>query len=219
MATKKKKKPAPKKAAKKVAKKAVKKTTKKATKKVAKKAIKKIAKKAAKKVAKKAIKKTAKKSAKKVAKKAKSSSSSVANKEADGSSTAMIVQHVFLSASPAKVYRALTDPTEHSRFTGTICTGAALVGRTYVAGSGYIQGKYLELVPDRRIVSEWRTTEWPHNAPGSKVEIELTEAQQGDTAGTELVLTHTLVPISQAEDYRQGWIDSYWHPLRRHFGT
>ena len=30
-------------------------------------------------------------------------------------------------------------------------------------------------------------------------------------------MTHSEVPIDQAESYRQGWIDYYWNPLRAHF--
>jgi uncharacterized protein YndB with AHSA1/START domain len=206
------KKAAAKKAAKKPAKGAKKTAKKSAAKKpVAKKTAKKsAAKKPAKKAANKAIAKTKKTTTTKAPSKKPAAST-------DGPSTAMIVQHVFVPASPARVYRALTDPEEHGRFTGTVCTGAALVGHTYLAGSGYIHGKYLELVEGKRVVSEWRTTEWPHAAPSSKVEFDLSEATQGAVNGTELVMTHTLVPLQQAEDYRQGWIDNYWHPLRRHF--
>jgi hypothetical protein len=35
--------------------------------------------------------------------------------------------------------------------------------------------------------------------------------------GTELTLNHTDVPDDQAEDYRKGWINFYWDPLKKYF--
>ena len=194
MATKKKKKKAPS---------STKAPAQKAAKKPAQKAAKKTAKKAAKKLAKKAAKKPAKKAAKKAAS-AKASSS-----------TATLVQHVFVAASPADVYRALTDPTEHGAFTSTLVTGAPVEGGSFTASSGYILGTFDKLDENKLIVQSWKTTEWPKGAPPSRLEISLEDA--GD--GTELTMTHSEVPTSQAEDYRQGWIDYYWTPLRAHFAS
>ncbi len=129
--------------------------------------------------------------------------------------TATLVQHVFVAATPAQVFRALTDPTEHGAFTGTVVTGLPVEGGTFTASSGYIQGTFEKLEQDKLIVQSWRTTEWPHGAGASRLEIALEDA--GD--GTELTMTHSEVPTSQAESYRQGWIDYYWTPLRAHFSS
>jgi activator of HSP90 ATPase len=174
MASKKKKTPAKKTAAKKTpAKKTAKKATaKKATaKKAAKKttakktAKKATAKKAAKKTtAKKTAKKTpAKKTAKKTAKKA------TAKKVSPSSSTRTVVQHVFLAAPPATIYRLLTDPKEHGAFTGTVCEGEPIETGSFTASSGYISGRYEGLEQDRLIVCSWQTSEWPKGAPPSRL--------------------------------------------------
>jgi uncharacterized protein YndB with AHSA1/START domain len=219
------KKPA-KKAAKKAAKKVVKKSpVKKPAKKAPKKASKKIQKKAPKKAATKTAKKATKKApAKKAAKKAVKPSSKKAPPEKTTKKlpkvellSAMIVQHVFVPASPDAVYRSLTDPTLHTAFTGTACSGNPVVGGTFLAGGGYIHGKYVELLPAQHVVAEWKTTEWPHGAPPSRVDIRLVPSSAGPAHGCELTLTHSDVPLHQAEMYRQGWIDSYWQPLRRSF--
>jgi uncharacterized protein YndB with AHSA1/START domain len=161
-----------------------------------------------------AAKKTANATKKTVAKKTAAKNTAKATKKT-APQTATIVQHVFVPASPAAVYAALTDPAQHGAFTGTECTGAPVVGGTYIASSGYIHGRYLEILPNRRVVSEWITTEWPRAAPPSRLEIDL----EGSGGGTELTMTHTDVPASQAEDYRQGWLDYYWLPLRQHFAA
>jgi uncharacterized protein YndB with AHSA1/START domain len=225
MASKKKQKKAPaKKPAKKTAKKAVKKAP--AKKAPAKKSTKKAPIKKAKNVQKEAPKKAAKKTAKKTAKKAPAKKASLKKAASEKATkklakvellSAMIVQHVFVPASPDAVFHALTDPAQHTAFTGTACSGKPVVGGTFLAGGGYIHGKYLELVPAQHVVAEWKTTEWPHGAPPSRIDIRLVSSSAGSGKGCELTLTHSDVPLHQAEMYRQGWIDAYWQPLRRSF--
>ncbi len=233
MATKKTSKKATKKAAKKTAtKKAAKKVAKKATKKTpAKKTAKKTpAKKAAKKTAaKKTTKKTAKKApakkaakkapAKKAAKKApakkaakKSKAKKAAAKASSTPSLRTVVQHVFMPAEPAEIFHLLTDPTAHGAFTGTVCEGAPVEGGSYTAGSGYMSGRYETLEEGRLIVCTWQTTEWPKGYGPSRLEFVL-EPVEG---GCELTMTHAELPASQADDYRKGWIDFYWTPMREY---
>ncbi|MCC7071701.1 MAG: SRPBCC domain-containing protein [Deltaproteobacteria bacterium] len=128
--------------------------------------------------------------------------------------TTTIVQHVFIQATPLQVYDALVDPTLASSIVGGACEGEPAVGATFTHWNKYIHGKHLELVRGERIVQEWRTTEWPTGAAPSRLEISL----DGSGGGTELTMTHSQVPTEQAEEYRQGWIDFYWTPMRAHFG-
>ena len=203
-------KPAKKPAAKKPAKKA---STTKVTKKPAKKAS---TKPAAKKPAKKAAKKASTtKVAKKPAAKKPAAKKPAAKKSAAATSTgtATIVQHVHLSATPDEVYRALTDATLHAAFTGDVYTGDAVEGGAFTSFSGYASGVHEKLEPGRLIVQSWRTTEFPDDAPSSRLEFVLEEVPDG----TELTMTHSELPPDQAENYRQGWIDYYWTPLRAHF--
>ena len=165
----------------------------------------------AKKTAKKAApKKAAKKAAPKKA--AREGTPKVAGSGARPTTT--IVQHVFIQATPLQVYDALVDPSVASAVIGGECQGEARVGGTFTHWNNYIHGKHLELVRGERIVQEWTTTEWPKKAPPSRLEISLS----GTGGGTELTMTHSIVPTEQAEDYRQGWIDYYWTPMRAHFG-
>ena len=203
---------APKKAAKSAPKKAAKK--KSAPKKAAKKSA---PKKAAKKSApKKSAPKKAAKSAPPKAAKAKSARVADVAKVAKigPKPTTTIVQHVFINATPEQVFDAMVQPAIAAQIVGGECTGDAQPGATFTQWNGYITGKHLELMRGERIVQEWTTTEWPKGAPPSRLELQLS----GTGGGTELTMTHSAVPSEQAEDYRQGWIDYYWTPMRAHFG-
>lgn len=129
--------------------------------------------------------------------------------------TTTIRQEVILPGTPKAVYEALVDPKKHAAVTGAAATGEAKVGGAFTAWDGYIFGKYLDLVRGSRIVWEWITTEWPMGYPPSQVDVTLTRSK----GGTKLAMVHSKVPTSQAEAYRQGWIDSYWDPLKKYLLT
>jgi len=126
--------------------------------------------------------------------------------------TKTIKQTTFIPVPPAEAYKALTDPETHSEFTGAKATGHPRVRGTFTAWDGYICGKYLKLQRGKRIVQEWRTTEWPKDSPPSIVEFTFKEKK----GGTELTMVHSRVPAGQATSYRRGWIDAYWKPLKEY---
>lgn len=123
--------------------------------------------------------------------------------------TTTIDQTVVIPSSPEAVYRAYTDPSQHAAFTGAPATGEAKAGEPFTAWGGYITGTYVELEPNKRIVQEWSTSEWPAGYPASHLVITLKSVPEG----TELHLLHTEVPTEQASDYDGGWHTSYWQPL------
>jgi len=123
-----------------------------------------------------------------------------------------IEQTVFFEAAPEEIYDALLDPKKHSAFTGSPATTSAKVGATFTAWEGYITGKNLELAKGKKIVQEWRTTEWPDGYPFSRLELTLT-AKKG---GTELKMVHSKVPAEQVTDYTSGWKSAYWGPLKEY---
>lgn len=126
---------------------------------------------------------------------------------------ATIKQKVVIPAEPDEVYDAYMSSEKHATFTGSSAKIDAKIGGEFTAWDGYIMGRNLELEKGKKIVQEWRTTEWPENNPPSHLEIALKKVK----GGTELTLNHTDVPDEQAEDYRKGWIDFYWEPLKKYF--
>lgn len=126
-----------------------------------------------------------------------------------------IEQTVFFEAAPEDVYDALLDPKKHSEFTGSPAATSAKVGAAFTAWDGYITGKNLELVKGKKIVQEWKTTEWPDGYPVSRLELALTAKK----VGTELKMVHSKVPAEQVADYTSGWKSSYWDPLKEYLAT
>jgi activator of HSP90 ATPase len=124
--------------------------------------------------------------------------------------TTTIRQTRFFKAEPADVYEALVDPKKHTAFTGSKATFQPRVGGRFTAWDGYIFGKNLELKRGKKLVQEWQTTEWPEGYPPSVLEFSFLPK----AGGTQLVMVQSKVPAEQAANYRQGWIDSYWNPLK-----
>jgi activator of HSP90 ATPase len=127
--------------------------------------------------------------------------------------TATITQKVVIRALPEEVYDAFMDAKKHSAFTGAKATSDAKVGGEFSAWDGYIAGKNLELQKGKRIVQEWVTTEWPTGYSPSRLEFTFRKVK----GGTEIKMVHSNVPEEQAEEYRQGWTDNYWEPLKNYF--
>lgn len=124
-----------------------------------------------------------------------------------------ITQTVVVAATPDQVYDAFVTPRKHAAFTKSPATGSSKVGGKFTAWGGYISGVHRELVRGKKIVQDWRTTEWPAGAADSRVQFSF-KAVKG---GTQVRMVHSKVPAEQADSYRQGWIDFYWNPLNAYF--
>ena len=124
-----------------------------------------------------------------------------------------IEQSRIIPADPIEVYWALTDPLLHAAFTGSAATGRAVPGRRFTAWDGYISGRTIRVVAGKRIVQEWRTTDWPKGAPPSLLEWRFAAHPRG----ARVTLRQTRLPAGQAASYRSGWITYYWNPLRKFF--
>ena len=83
----------------------------------------------------------------------------------------------------------------------------------FTAWDDYITGKNLELMKGKNIVQEWKTSEWPQDNPSSILQFTFTSVK----SGTEIKMVHSKVPASQVEQYREGWVTSYWDPLKEYF--
>jgi len=88
-----------------------------------------------------------------------------------------------------------------------------LRGIGYTEVKGAIFGKYIELDKGKKIVQEWKTTEWPNGYPPSIFELNLKKLDDG----TEIEMIHSKVPKEQADNYDQGWKEYYWKPLKAYF--
>jgi activator of HSP90 ATPase len=121
---------------------------------------------------------------------------------------------VTIHAKAEKIYKAYLSSEGHSAITGSPAKVDGTVDGDFVAWDGYIQGMFLKLEENKRILQAWRTTEFPSEAEDSIVEI-LFEESRGKT---KLTLTHSNIPEGQAESYKTGWEDFYFKPMKAYFG-
>lgn len=116
--------------------------------------------------------------------------------------------------APTTLYFAWIDSTQHAAMTGG---GPAKidgnVGAKYTAMNGYISGKLVILDLGRRMVMSWRTTDFPKDAPDSRVEIHL----EALGPSSRILVLHTEIPEGQAEKYKALWNEKYFAPMRAYF--
>jgi activator of HSP90 ATPase len=130
-----------------------------------------------------------------------------------GVKTKTIRQKEFFHVKPVEIYDAFLNEQKHTAFTGAKATCDRRVGGKFTAWDGYIVGKNVTLENGRRIVQEWKTSEWPEGYPPSL--LEFTFKPKGD--GTEIQMVQLNVPAVQAENYKKGWVENYWTPLKKYF--
>ena len=121
-----------------------------------------------------------------------------------------IQQTVIFQASPHEVYEALMDSEKHAAFSGSAAKISRAVGGEYSAYDGYITGRNLELVPDKKIIQSWRAVDWPEGLFSTVTFLLLPIPE-----GTRLNFTHTGVPDGTEAEFTQGWIDNYWEPMKK----
>lgn len=120
---------------------------------------------------------------------------------------------VELNASPEKIYKMWMSSKGHSDLTGDAAVINDNVNTNFTAFNGYISGKNLELVPGKKIVQSWRTTEFEDDDPDSRLEILL----EPHNKGTRLTLIHTELPHGDGEKYKLGWQEYYFEPMMEYF--
>jgi activator of HSP90 ATPase len=117
-----------------------------------------------------------------------------------------------IPASPKEVYDAWLTSSSHAAITGSPARVSARPGSRFTAWDGYIAGKNVNLVPGRRIVQAWRTTEFAATDPDSQIDIKLEKSARG----AKLTLRHTNIPAGQS-DYKTGWSTCYFEPMKAYF--
>jgi len=121
-----------------------------------------------------------------------------------------------------RIYTALTDPKQFDKIVelsgvlqamhlGNIPSQiSSSVGGPFALFGGFITGRQIELVPDKRIVQAWRAEDWPEGIY-SIARFELVP-QGGET---KIVFDHTGFPKGDADSLASGWKAHYWEPLAK----
>jgi uncharacterized protein YndB with AHSA1/START domain len=120
--------------------------------------------------------------------------------------TKVIEKVITIAARPETVFRLLTDPKEYVRWKGKLAQLEPRPGGTFrvdfMNDKDIVVGKFVEVLPARRVVFTWG---WEGNGivpPGSStVEIDL----EPDGEGTRLRLVHRGLPEGAIATHTEGW--------------
>ena len=124
-------------------------------------------------------------------------------------------QRVTVNAPVQAIYDILMDSKTHTALTGSKAKISTKDGGAFEVYDGYAFGKNIDLLPGKRIVQTWRAKEdkWPADHD-SIIVFELKALGKGRM---KLVFEHREVPAAMADNFKQGWTDFYWTPLKKMF--
>ena len=117
-----------------------------------------------------------------------------------------------IPASPEEVYDAWLDSEKHAAMTGGEAEVNDKVGSEFNAWDGYISGTNRELKRPSLIIQDWRTVEFDDTDEDSRLEVHLEPSDEG----TLITIRHSNLP-DHGMQYKQGWIDNYFNPMKEYF--
>ncbi|EEB14998.1 conserved hypothetical protein [Pediculus humanus corporis] len=112
-----------------------------------------------------------------------------------------------------ELYRALTCYDLVVAFTHGPVKLDLQKGGEFELFGGYVHGKFIEIVPNLKLIQSWRLKRWPEGHY-STVTIEIRQKQDH----TELEVLQTGVPAGEADATTENWERYYWDALKRTFG-
>ena len=119
---------------------------------------------------------------------------------------AELVREIMIDATPQTIWPFLTEPAKHVEWEGTLAEIDPRPGGVYrvlVAGQYQSEGRFVEVVPEEKLVF---TFGWEQEgnpiAPGSTT-VEITLHPEGDK--TRVRLVHRGLPEDAVGDHTQGW--------------
>lgn len=119
--------------------------------------------------------------------------------------TAEIVVSRHVAAPPEVVYSYLTESERWGRWQGAGAVIDATPGGVFVMNmpdGAIARGRFVELIPDRRVTFTWGWDGHSTLPPGSStVEVEIV-AEEG---GSRVTLTHRGLPPEELEVHTGGW--------------
>jgi activator of HSP90 ATPase len=139
--------------------------------------------------------------------------SAVLAKAAPGNKAAVITgairQQADFAASPAHIFKILTDEKLFAAMSGAPATIENREGGAFSLFGGAITGRNLELVDAKRVVQAWYDTAWPAGLY-SVIRFELAAAG----SGTHVNFEQAGFPESDRASLEAGWHSHYWDPMK-----
>jgi activator of HSP90 ATPase len=125
-----------------------------------------------------------------------------------------IHQEVDFKTTPARIYEVLLDAKQFTAFTKDTAEIQAQAGGAFKLFGGVIEGRNIELAPNKRIVQAWRPMYWPAGVY-SIVKFELVARD----SGTRIILDHTGFTEEKWQGLNEGWPMRYWDPLHKYLNA
>lgn len=126
-----------------------------------------------------------------------------------------IHQEISISATPQRIYEALTIAKKFSEITDAPAEIDPESGGQFSCFGGMITGQTIEAIPGKMLIQAWRVDNWE---PGiySIVKFEFKKISETET---RLVFDHTGFPKEHLGHLEQGWHDRYWEPLKKYLNA
>lgn len=118
-------------------------------------------------------------------------------------------RYYILTASPADVYLALTNPAIIQLWTGEKAEMSTIPGSEFSLWDESITGKNLEFEKDKKIVQQW----YFNQETPSIVTIKL----HAHKDSTSVELRHTNIPDEEYKEITEGWNDNYFASLEEFY--
>lgn len=110
--------------------------------------------------------------------------------------------YFIISAEPALVYQALTQPATIQLWTGETAEMSTVPGSEFSLWNGSITGRNLEFIPEKEIKQQWY---FGTQEAASIVTIKL----HADKKGTSIEIRQTNIPDEDYNNITSGWKENY----------
>jgi len=121
-----------------------------------------------------------------------------------------------VSATPAQVFRALTDSKAIQTWSGAPGRVARKAGGRFSMWDGWNTGRVLLRRPPTSLAYTWRTDGWASETADSVVRWKLVRIR----TGTRVTLVHSRLPsLREYRDHKGGWMTYFLKPMERYLKT
>lgn len=120
------------------------------------------------------------------------------------------------AASPAEVFRALTDARRVRQWSGQSGRVPKTIGGAFSWFDGWVTGRVLAFEEGKRLAMTWAVSEWPDGTPASIVRMTFS----GTAKRTRLRIGHLGLPNArESASHKKGWEEFVFGPLRVHLAS
>lgn len=124
--------------------------------------------------------------------------------EKKSGSTKIELKEEFI-APPGHIYECFVDPRRIQAYTNSKAEVDARVGGKFNLLNGNIEGTFIEIEHNKKIVQKWRFSSWPANQYST-----VTMLFDDDKGKTILKLTQTGAPKSEEDRLKSGWYHQFF---------